>query len=252
MRPSAARTSPASRTVSPSSSSPRVASRARVASRVARIAAAGLVVSSSSKDSSSRARSSDSPRASRYAPCVKAVSVLCAEVTIASAPSASACGGSDGWNPRCAPQAWSTTSGMPLARVAAEIAGMSERTPTYDGSTRNTARASGARSSASSILAAGTASGSPVPGSMSGRTHTGSSPASTNPANSDLCRLREAMTRSPGRPTASASAWLPCVEPFRQKRQRSAPHSPAASRSACPSTSPVRCRSSAPVESGRS
>ncbi len=88
-------------------------------------------------------------RARRYAPWVKAASVLCADVTSASAPRASVCGGRPGWKPRCAPQAWSTTSGTPAARQASAIAATSESTPTNDGSTRKTARASGSAASAS-------------------------------------------------------------------------------------------------------
>ncbi len=39
--------------------------------------------------------------------------ILCVEVIIASAPSASAADGSAGWKPKCGPHAWSTTSGTP-------------------------------------------------------------------------------------------------------------------------------------------
>ena len=91
---------------------------------------------------------------------------------------------------------------------------------------RGTRRARRApRRSAAATRSGGSASGSPVAGSTSGRTQTGSSPERTSPASTDLCVLRETIDLSPGRPSASASAWLPCVEPFPQKRQRSAPQS---------------------------
>ena len=64
------------------------------------IAPAGLVVWVASKARSSRARSSSWVRANTSAPWVAAGSVLCALVTIASAPAAIACGGRSGWKPR--------------------------------------------------------------------------------------------------------------------------------------------------------
>ena len=93
------------------------------------MAALGLVVCSSSKHSSSRARSMRSPRASTIEPWVKAVRFLCVEVTMPSAPRAIACFGRAGWKPRCAPHAWSTTSGTPAAWVSSAIASMSESRP---------------------------------------------------------------------------------------------------------------------------
>ena len=107
------RTYAASRTVSPRSSSPRVAMIIRARSRLARSAAETLVVWRSSNASSSRSRSRKPPRARRKALCVKAARVLCDEATKASAPAARACGGTAGWKPKCAPQAWSITSGTP-------------------------------------------------------------------------------------------------------------------------------------------
>ena len=41
--------------------------------------------------------------------------ILCVEVSTASAPSASALSGTSGWKPKCGPQAWSTTSGTPAS-----------------------------------------------------------------------------------------------------------------------------------------
>ena len=41
--------------------------------------------------------------------------ILCVEVSTASAPCASALGGTRGWKPKCGPQDWSTTSGTPAA-----------------------------------------------------------------------------------------------------------------------------------------
>ena len=67
---------------------------------LAAIAPAGLVVWVASKARSSLARSRSWVRASTSALCVLAGSVLCALVTIASAPAVIACGGRPGWNPR--------------------------------------------------------------------------------------------------------------------------------------------------------
>ena len=57
---------------------------------------------------------------------------------------------------------------------------------------------------------------------------------------------------SPGRATASARAWLPCVEPPTLKRQRSAPHSRAARRSASATTPRDTFMVSSPAYSGTS
>ncbi len=60
----------------------------------------GLVVWVASKARSRRAGSRRAVRASTSAPWDQAGSALCALVTIASAPAASACGGKSGWKPR--------------------------------------------------------------------------------------------------------------------------------------------------------
>ena len=41
--------------------------------------------------------------------------ILCTEVSIASAPTCSAFGGSSRWKPKCGPHDWSTISGTPAA-----------------------------------------------------------------------------------------------------------------------------------------
>ena len=61
-------------------------------------------------------------------------------------------------------------------------------------------------------------------------------PASTRPSSIERCRVRPTTTSSPGRPTARASAWLPCVEPPTEKRHQSAPQKRAARSSASAST----------------
>ncbi len=79
---------------------------------------AGLVVWVASNARFSRASSSRSVLASSSAPWVYAGSVLCALVTMASAPAAMACGGRSGWKPRYAAQAASTISGTPASCAA--------------------------------------------------------------------------------------------------------------------------------------
>ena len=49
------------------------------------------------------------------ADCVSEPTILCVEVSTASAPSCSALAGRPGWKPKCGPHAWSTTSGTPAA-----------------------------------------------------------------------------------------------------------------------------------------
>ena len=235
-RASRRRTAATASMTGPSSASPSRSSSARAASMLARIAPDGLVVAVASTPASKRARPIRPLRASTSAPCDHAGSALWALVTSASAPAASACGGSDGWNPRCAPHAASTTRGMPCACATAASAPTSPTVPTYEGSPTNTARASGAVASAASRAAAVTPTGSPCDGSTAGRTHTGSSPASTSPSSIDRCSVRATTTRSPGRPTARARAWLPWVEPPTENRQRSAPHRRAARDSASATT----------------
>ena len=66
---------------------------ARVASTLASTEPDGLVVAHASKARSSRSRSSRSVRATTSAAWLKPTSVLCALVTIASAPSVIACAG---------------------------------------------------------------------------------------------------------------------------------------------------------------
>ena len=91
----------------------------------------GLVVSSRSNAAASRPRSMKPlSRASRSAPGVSEGSVLCVLSAIASAPSASAFGGTMLPKPKCAAQAWSQMSAAPRSWQAAAIAGRSESTPT--------------------------------------------------------------------------------------------------------------------------
>ena len=49
------------------------------------------------------------------ADCVSEPAILWTDVSITSAPSASALAGSSSWKPRCGPHDWSTTSGTPAA-----------------------------------------------------------------------------------------------------------------------------------------
>ena len=55
--------------------------------------------------------------------------ILCVEVSTASAPCWSADGGRSGWKPKCEPHAWSTTSGTPAARADRGAAGDVGRHP---------------------------------------------------------------------------------------------------------------------------
>ena len=66
-------------------------------------------------------------------------------------------------------------------------------------------------------------SATPRASSTAGATQTGREPESTSPAATDLCEQRETITGSPSEATARQSAWLGCVEPLPEKRQRSAP-----------------------------
>ncbi len=91
----------------------------------------GLVVSRMSKAADSRPRSMRPvSRASRSAPGVSDGSVLCVLRAIASAPSASAFGGTMLPKPKCAAQAWSQIRAAPRSWQAAAIAGRSDSTPT--------------------------------------------------------------------------------------------------------------------------
>ena len=49
------------------------------------------------------------------ADCVSEPTILCVEVSTASAPCWSALGGRSGWKPKCEPHDWSTISGRPAA-----------------------------------------------------------------------------------------------------------------------------------------
>ena len=107
---------------------------------------------------------------------------------------------------------------------------MSDSTPTYDGSVRNTALASGCAASASATRCGGIPPGRPVRGSSSGRTNTGCRPPSTKAENSERWIVRDTITVAPGRATPSAIAWLAWLEPFTMKRHQSAPQARAARR----------------------
>ena len=223
---------------------------------LARIAPAGLVVAVASTARSSRPASSNPPdavvRASTTAACDTAGRVLCALITIASAPAARACGGSAGCRPKWAPHAASTTSGTPAACAAAARPRTSPVVPTYEGSPTTTATAPGCRVSASSTASTGTAPGSPRAASTAGRSHTGRRPASTSPRSTERCSVRPTTTSSPGRPTASARVWLPWVEPPTENRHQSAPQNTAARRSASASTPRACFMVSSPAKSGTS
>ena len=110
------------------SASPCTNSWRRAASRDACSSAFGLVDRTSR---TTRARSSGSTRplseTSSIAVCVRLPTILCVEASIASAPSTIGFSGSLAWNPKCAPQEQSTTSGTPAAWAtsaqAADIGG---------------------------------------------------------------------------------------------------------------------------------
>ncbi len=129
---------------------------------------------------------------------------------------------------------------------------MSDTRPRYEGSTRITARASGARANASSICAAGTASARPVDSSTAGATQTGSAPERTSPAMTDLCEVRATITFCPSWAAVRQSAWFGCVDPCTENRVQSAPNARAAMRSACPIRSAEVRRSSGPLVYGAS
>ncbi len=97
---------------------------------LARMAPDGLVVAVASTAASNRARPMRRVRAKTRAPCDQAGRALWALVTSASAPAARACGGSAGWNPRWAPHAASTTSGMPCRCATVASAPTSPTVPT--------------------------------------------------------------------------------------------------------------------------
>ena len=187
------------------------------------IAALGLVVCSSSKHSSSRARSIRSPRASTIEPWVNAVRFLWVDVTMPSAPRAIA------WRRQGGVEAEVRAPG--LVDDQRHAGGMAERGDRLDvGEPADVAgldqehrpRVGRRRPAPARPPRSGRPAPARWPASTSGRTHTGSRPASTRPACSDLCSVRATITLSPGRATASANAWLPCVEPLTENRHMSA------------------------------
>ena len=219
---------------------------------LARTAPEGLVVAVASTDAANRAGSIRSVLARTIAPWLSAVSALWALITKASAPAASACGGRSGWKPKCPAQAASTTSGTPCRWAVAARAPVSPYVPTYCGSVTRTATADGASASAPATTSALTASGSPVRGSTEGVTQVGTRSARTSPRSIERCRVRPTTTRSPGRPTVRARAWLPWVDPPTEKRATSAPQARAASSSAWSSTPELSFIVSRPAYRGMS
>ena len=177
---------------------------------------------------------------------------MCVEIATASAPSASAEAGTPGWNPKWPAQAWSQISGIPRACASSAMRATCDTTPSQDGSTSRMARASGSAASAASIASTGWPSATPRASSTAGATQTGREPESTRPAATDLCEQRETSTGSPSAATARQSAWLGCVEPLPEKRQRSAPKASAASCSARARMRLPPRRSSAPPCIGES
>ena len=171
---------------------------------------------------------------------------------MASAPAPKACGGRSGWKPKCAAQAASTTRGMPASCATRACSRRSENVPTYDGSTRKTARTFGCRAMAAATRSGATPVGRPVAVSTSGLTQMGVRPASTSPSKRERCSVRDTMTSSPGLPMASASVWFPWVDPPTEKRQASAPQRSAAFRSACWSQPYLNLTVSSPPEVGKS
>ncbi len=96
---------------------------------LARIAPDGLVVCVASNARWSRSASIRSVLARTRDAWLKAGSILCALVTIASAPAWRAWRGYPAAKPRWAPHAWSTTTGMPCSWAAHVMAGRSESVP---------------------------------------------------------------------------------------------------------------------------
>ena len=118
--------------------------------------------------------------------------------------------------------------------------GRSDRTPTKLGSTRNTPRASGVAARASATRSAA----APAAGQSAGRRRAAPTPAGARRARGPRGRTcacsATTITRSPGRPRASASAWLPrssrCRRTGRGPRPRARPRGAPpgrARRSAC-------------------
>ena len=99
-----------------SSASPWTASWRRAASSDA-MSSADCDVERTSRTQRPTSSASMRPPAATWsiADCVSEPTILCVEVSTASAPRASALAGSAGWKPKCGPHAWSTTSGTPAA-----------------------------------------------------------------------------------------------------------------------------------------
>ena len=160
------------------------------------------------------ARSSRSVRASTSAAWVYAGSALCALVTSASAPAASACGGRAGWKPEVrAPRL------VDDQRHAGRVRGVGERRRRRTACRRSRARRRrprgppGARASAARTPLGGQPRrAGRTPASTSGATHTGRSPASTKPSSIERCTAR--VARRPRRraarrrgPAPGCRAW---------------------------------------------
>ena len=89
-------------------------------------------------------------------------------------------------------------------------------------------RRASARSSASGV----TPCAMPSSSSYSGATKLGRPPESTSPSITDACELRCTTTGAPSGASARQSAWLPCVAPLVRNHVRAAPCASAASCSA--------------------
>ncbi len=210
---------------SASNSRPSRSSSAREASMLARIAPAGLVVAVASTPASRRAGSIRSVRASTRAAWLQAGSVLCALVTIASAPTCSGCGGRSGWKPKCAAHAASTISGT---WCACATSGQAPHIP--DGA--DVGRIADEHCPCFGVAGEGMHARSAGPRRGEARSRR-PSPGGPTPVSvprvrvrrdSERCSVRLTMTVSPSPPMASARAWLACVAPPVEKRQTSAPH----------------------------
>ena len=172
---------------------------------------------------------------------------------MASAPSARVWGGSRGWKPRWAPQAWSTITAAPaswaIAAIARDVAHDADEVRLDEENGTGGRALPGAR---------------PVSGRAGRRARARSRdrrPGEPRPARGLRARGRRGAT------CGGSARRPPLARGRRRERERLVslrravqaeaaqirfPQSSAASRSACPRTSPVRWRSSAPPERGRS
>ena len=134
------------------------------------------------------------------ADCVSEPTILCVEVSTASAPCWSADGGRSGWKPKCGPHAWSTTSGTPAACATSAQPGDVGGHPVVG--RRDDERGAGVRRRAPAPRRARpgvTPWAMPSSSSYSGATKLGRPPESTSPSITEACELRCTTTGAPER-----------------------------------------------------